>query len=65
MDGKKRTCYIDIIPIMENDGLKVKKLFTANTRVACDWDKKKHKIIHRKGSKFLGVNRDYVLLEIG
>ena len=64
MDGKKRKCYLEIIPTMENDGFKVKSLYTANTNVAYDFDKEKYIIIRKHGRKYIKVNCDYVLIEL-
>ena len=61
---KTKTDYLEIIEAMEIDGFKVEKLFTANTNVAYDWDKKKHIIIKKHGRKYIVVNCDYVLIEL-
>ncbi len=61
---KTKTDYLEIIPTMENDGFKVKKLSTANTNVSYDWDKKEHIIIKKNGRKYIVVHCDYVLIEL-
>ena len=63
--AKEKTDYMEIIPTMENDGFKVKKLFTANTNLAYDWDKREHIITKKHGRKYIVVNCDYVLIELG
>ena len=63
--AKEKTDYIEIIPTMEQAGFKVKKLFTATTNIAYDWDKRKHIITKKNGGKYIVVNCDYVLFERG
>ena len=62
---KTKAEYLEIPEAMEIDGFKVKKLFTANTNAAYDWDKKEHLIIKKNGRKYIVVNCDYVLIELG
>ncbi len=61
---KTKTEYLEILEAMEIDGFNVKKLFTANTNVSYDWDKKKHIIIKKHGRKYIVVNCDYILIEL-
>jgi hypothetical protein len=61
---KTKTDYLEIPEAMEIDGFKVKALFTANTNVSYDFDKKKHIIIKKNGRKYIVVNCDYVLIEL-
>lgn len=62
--AKEKNDYLEIVPFMKDSGIEVKKVFTANTRVAYDWDKKKHRIMSKNGNKFIMVRCDFVLIEI-
>ena len=62
--AKEKTDYIELLPFVEEKGLKVKCLYTANTNVASDWNLSKYVIINEHGRKYIVVNCDHVLIEL-
>ena len=62
--AKEKNEYIELIPFVEDNGVKIKRVLTANTRLPYDFDKSEYQIMRRHGSKFIMVKCDFVLLEI-
>ncbi len=61
---KESLDLLELIPAIEGNGLKIKRLYSANTKIPYSYRTEKYSFIEKGDTKFMIVRCDYIMLEI-